>query len=80
MKMRRKVLKTHCLGPRTGVLNAQRSWDKQIFGVRDKEWEDNPPSKQFKAKNTNLLVLEEYPVGPSLLHLKVLKCRLTVKN
>ena len=63
MKMRRKLLKRIVLGPRTGVLNAQRIWDKHIFGVRDKEWEENPPSKQFKAKNISLLVLEEYPVG-----------------
>ena len=44
-------------------MNAQRIWDKQVVGVRNKEWESNPPSKQFKAKNTNLMVLEEYPVG-----------------
>ena len=63
MKMRRKLLKRIVLGPRIGVLNAQRIWDKHIFGVRDKEWEENPPSKQFKAKNISLLVLEEYLVG-----------------
>ena len=55
--------KPACLGPRSGILYAQRIWDKYVYGVRHREPEVDPPSKEFKAKNTNLLVLKEYPVG-----------------